>query len=1610
VSTEKMDDNQGTAKMEAGTAKMDGNKGGVATSAGVVFVSGQTIVLNGRNCVIDGVISGSTGEAVVYKVIIDGKPYALKHYKPNTPLSDTAKKVIAKIKDNPRDRIIKIYDFGSYNEQDYEIMEYAEGGTLDQYLKSNGAIHDTTKIKNIVNMITEGLEQLHGYYRIIYQDLKPENIYFKDTNKTSIVLADFGISSVMQGYDEEVEVTASVTDLYAAPELRHKANRKEVMATPSVDYFSLGITMLELWLGEKPFKGVRDAKRDSLIDDEEVDLPIDMPNDYATIIQGLIKPKRKDRWGNEQVRKWLKGEALTINSNVSKKVSTVYDPLKFSESEYASNPKELAALMDKYPDMGKSFLYDDFITGWLKKAGDVMLFNKIQKITSQYTKDKEAGLYSAILALDPETPFKSRSGKVCKTTDDIADAIMAESAYYMEDLKKSTANLYLYLETAEGSRGKEAADIFCKNFKEFSPKRALALVYLKLQSDGGITIGSKHYQSPDELKHEKDDAQIALIKKAVTEKDSMLLVWLADTYGGNLKSTDIFNKLHILEQFFLLGLMPFLSFKELNGNSRVLQDLIDSYPGRSDLFEIYAAQGLPLTGQDYGDKRTPIDYAVCNFNELSGIHGTDTIRNMIRLLCKLGADVNEYSNDGTYPLINAYDAKNDDLVKLLLELGAGISYKSHDGKICETSKDIADAIMAESAFYMKDLKNPKAILYLHLAATEGSQGKEAVDAFCKYFKEYSPKRALALVYIKLQSDGGITIGAKHYQSPEELKYEKDSAQIDLIKKAVTEKDSLLLVWLSDMYGDNLESTDGFSNLNVLEQFFLLGLMPFLSFKEYNFDNLDVLRYFINSYPERADLFEIYAAQGLPLTGENDDKINPIDYVVCNFYELNRRHGTDTVYNLIRLLCKLGADLNEHSSNGTYPLINAHDAKNEDLVNLLLELGADSDQLRKTIEQREEQERIERERKAEQERQKIQEAEDRKRREAKAERKKKLKSLTGILAAVIAVVALVKFINYRLTESFFNFEQNDQGTLTITGYSGKKQVVIPVTNNEGIPITEINDKAFYYKKLTSVVIPNGITKIGDEAFYGNQLTDIVIPDSVITIGKNAFSGNMKNDNVPTGKGNKLTSLTIGNGVTSIESGIFAGNQLTDIVIPDNVITIGDRAFADNILTNVVIGNGVTTIGNNAFANNQLTDIVIPKSVITIGDSAFSGNILTNVVIGNGVTAIGNNAFANNKLTDIVIPKSVITIGDSAFSDNILTNAVIGNGVTAIGNNAFANNQLTNVVIPKSVITIGDRAFADNILTSVVVGNGVTAIGSNAFANNKLTKIVIPNSVITIGDRAFADNKLTNVAVPKSVKSIGNDVFSTLEILTVTEIKDKEFYKKKLTSVVIPDGITKIGNEAFYGNRLTDVVIPDSVITIGDRAFADNKLTNVVIGNGVTTIGSNAFANNKLTDVIIPKSVITIGDRAFAGNKLTNVVVPKSVKSIGYDVFSTLENLPADKSNNVGKWWTTSDFWSVFINICLFIVYLIILYGTDIVRGGRRFLPLIIFSLIIGICVRSFNNVYGSVLGFFIMIATILIQSITICVWEGNVGILLIYLIWRIIYTTLCTIPFWLLFPK
>jgi serine/threonine protein kinase/uncharacterized protein YgiM (DUF1202 family) len=637
--------------------------------SGVVLATGQTIVLSGKDCIIENRIK-SSGEADVYTIKIDGDTYIFKHYHPDKPLSDTAREVLSRIKNSPHDRIIKIIDFGKYNNQDYEIMEFAEGGTLDEYLKQRSAINDEKKLKNIVKMINEGLKQLHDKYNVIYQDLKPDNILFRDEKQTRLVLADFGISSVIEKDKKEAEVVASQTGLYGAPELSIKPGEKHAIARPSVDYYSLGITMLEMWLGEKPFRNISVASRNDMIREEEVKFPADMPEDCKTLIQGLIKPNQKDRWGNKQIQQWLDGEPL---QQIAGKTKLPYVTEIFNDDESYSNPKELADLMAKYPALGETILYKGIAANWFEKSGRRLQAEEIRDIAANYAQDKQSGYYTVIYKLDPGRAWISRSGKTCTNLEQIAEALASESAYYMEELKKPNAQLYLYLTAVEGTNGEEISQQFLKFFAEYNPQHALSLVCLKLQDDR-VTIGSEKYESPEEITQEKDSAQINLIKKEIMTTDSMLLVWLSFFYPDKLPSAGKFSEQPASGQFFLLGILPYLSYKDFDSNwqknaGKILEEFINDNPGRADLFEAYAKQGFSFNDNLDAPNKTPLDFIVSNFRNLQNKHGEDTIINLIRLLVKLGADVN--ASDDIFPL--AVNEKNDPLIKLLIELGVNVN-------------------------------------------------------------------------------------------------------------------------------------------------------------------------------------------------------------------------------------------------------------------------------------------------------------------------------------------------------------------------------------------------------------------------------------------------------------------------------------------------------------------------------------------------------------------------------------------------------------------------------------------------------------------------------------------------------------------------------------------------------------------------------------------------------------------------------------------------------------------------------------------------------------------------------------------------------------------------
>ena len=239
------------------------------------------------------------------------------------------------------------------------------------------------------------------------------------------------------------------------------------------------------------------------------------------------------------------------------------------------------------------------------------------------------------------------------------------------------------------------------------------------------------------------------------------------------------------------------------------------------------------------------------------------------------------------------------------------------------------------------------------------------------------------------------------------------------------------------------------------------------------------------------------------------------------------------------------------------------------------------------------------------------------------------------------------------------------------------------------VTEIGYSAFHgCSGLTSVTIPDGVTEIGEGTFSCSGLTSVTIPDGITSIGKQAFSGC-----------SGLTNITIPDSVTEVGVGAFYGcSGLTSITIPDSVMKIGDRAFSGcDKLSEVHISDlakwcsikfdwssNPLEYAHNLYLNGEhVTDLVIPDGVAKICDRAFSGcSGLTSITIPDSVTEIGDRAFYDcSCLASVTIPDSVKKICVSLFSGCTgLTSVTVGSGVKKIERGAFAGcSSLKNVTL-------------------------------------------------------------------------------------------------------------------------------------------------------------------------------------------------------------------------------------------------------------------------------------------------------------------------------------------
>ena len=387
------------------------------------------------------VLSENTGEAQVFLVKKDGKEYVLKLYYPNF---DINKKLMQVVRSFDFEMIVNLIDYGrTYvdgKNRQYELMEYLKGGTLKD-VKLHG---DFNRFRRLALQAAAALAYCHKSY-VLHKDVKPTNYFFRDEDQKELVLGDFGISSLQDAPGKSFRTTQARTPIYAAPEMYTDVIDGVVEITYAADFYSLGMTLFALWLGESPMST---NERTMMKQKNEGRLPRlnELPDRVKQIVQGLTSVNQQTRWGYDEVERWFKGEevAVDISSPFLRYKSFVVDP---ERNLIAENVHELVPLLLDNEQLGMNYLYNGRITSWLEQSGNVKMAAIVKDIVqNKYPKDQQAGLHASCYAMEPTMNYRDVSNEECEDVMAIAMSLLTYQEKYAIMLTNPNDSLFLYLE------------------------------------------------------------------------------------------------------------------------------------------------------------------------------------------------------------------------------------------------------------------------------------------------------------------------------------------------------------------------------------------------------------------------------------------------------------------------------------------------------------------------------------------------------------------------------------------------------------------------------------------------------------------------------------------------------------------------------------------------------------------------------------------------------------------------------------------------------------------------------------------------------------------------------------------------------------------------------------------------------------------------------------------------------------------------------------------------------------------------------------------------------------------------------------------------------------
>ncbi|XP_020705457.1 mitogen-activated protein kinase kinase kinase 5 isoform X2 [Dendrobium catenatum] len=160
-------------------------------------------------------------------------------------------KVLSKLK---HPNIVQYYGSEFTEDRFFIYLEYVYPGSIDKYVQEHCGAMTESVVRNFTRHILKGLAYLHSTNNI-HRDIKGANLLV-DVNG-AVKLADFGMAKHLSRAAPALSLKGS--PYWMAPEVVQATMSKDVGYDFSVDIWSLGCTIIEMFTGKHPWSGLEGA-------------------------------------------------------------------------------------------------------------------------------------------------------------------------------------------------------------------------------------------------------------------------------------------------------------------------------------------------------------------------------------------------------------------------------------------------------------------------------------------------------------------------------------------------------------------------------------------------------------------------------------------------------------------------------------------------------------------------------------------------------------------------------------------------------------------------------------------------------------------------------------------------------------------------------------------------------------------------------------------------------------------------------------------------------------------------------------------------------------------------------------------------------------------------------------------------------------------------------------------------------------------------------------------------------------------------------------------------------------------------------------------------------